>query len=362
MTFSSSNRPVRLDVRLARRLAAKKTRLDHYRPLPPDVVRQLAEDLRLQLTYHSNAIEGNTLTLQETRIVLEAGVTIGGHPLREHLEATNHAAAFDHLMSLVSPPSPTDLHIPFNLDTVLYLHQIVMWGIDPGAGRFRQRAVYIRGAPLTPPPPEAVPDMVATWLEWLDGAGLDYVPVVRAALAHHAFEGIHPFVDGNGRVGRLLLNLLLMRAGYPPALLLRDWRGAYLRGLQQADAGRYSPLANLIGRAVEGGLDLYLEVCSIPAPAQGPSSAQESDHAGYQDADHGNYGDYTDYRDYRPLSELARGTDYSVNYLGLLARKGQIDAVKRGGRWYSTRAAIEQYRDEVAHNPLPPGRPKRRPR
>jgi fido (protein-threonine AMPylation protein) len=333
--------PVRLDVRLARRLAAKKTRLDRYRPLPPDMLRQLAEDLRLQLTYHSNAIEGNTLTLQETRIVLEAGVTIGGHPLREHLEATNHAAAFDHLMTL------TDLHTPFSLDSVLYLHYIVMSGIDPSAGRFRQRAVYIRGAPLTPPHPEAVPDMTASWLEWLDGDGLEYDPIVRAALAHHAFEAIHPFVDGNGRVGRLLLNLLLMRAGYPPALLLRDWRGAYLRGLQQADAGRYSPLANLIGRAVEGGLDLYLEVCSVPVLPSGQDSE---------------YGEYGNYRDYRPLSELASGTDYSVNYLGLLARKGHLDAVKRGGRWYSTRSAIEHYRDEVEHNPLPAGRPRRGPR
>src|SRR5829696_5245906 len=157
MSFVGNSADAHLDVRLARRLAAKKARLDRYRPLPPDVVRQLAEDLRLQLTYHSNAIEGNTLTLQETRIVLEAGVTIGGHPLREHLEATNHAAAFDHLMSLV------DLLTPFglDLDIVLYLHQIVMRGNDPGAGRFRQRAVYIRGTPVTPPPPEAVPDMVA---------------------------------------------------------------------------------------------------------------------------------------------------------------------------------------------------------
>jgi len=343
---------VRLDVRLARRLAAKKSRLDQYRPLPLDIVRQLGEDLRVQLTYHSNAIEGNTLTLQETRIVLEAGVTIGGHPLREHLEATNHAAAFDHLISLVD--IDIDPHTPFSLDTVLYLHHIVMAGIDPGAGRFRQRPVYIRGAPLTPPPPEDVPEMVVRWLEWLDGDGLHYEPVVRAALAHHAFEAIHPFIDGNGRVGRLLLNLLLMRSGYPPALLLRDWRGAYLRGLQQADSGRYRPLANLVGRAVEGGLDLYLEVCSLPEPEPEPPPGP-SDTSGRES-------DFGKYRDYRALAELARGTDYSVNYLGLLARKGEIDAVKRGGRWYSTRAAIEHYRDEVARNPLPGGRPRRSPR
>ncbi len=320
----NSNVPVRLDVRLARRLAAKKGRLDRYRPLPADVVRQLAEDLRIQLTYHSNAIEGNTLTLRETRIVLEAGVTIGGHPLREHLEATNHAAAFDYLMALA------DAGNRLTLETVLYLHRMIMSGIDPRAGHFRERAVYIRGVPLTPPPPGRVPELVASWLEWLGTGGLDYEPLVCAALAHHAFEAIHPFVDGNGRVGRLLLDLLLMQGGYPPALLLRDWRGAYLRGLQQADTGRYSPLVNLIGRAVEGGLDLYLEVCATPP---------------------------TD--EYLRMSELAEGTGYSVNYLGLLARKGEIDAVKRGGRWYSTRGAIEHYKHEVAHDPLPSGRPRR---
>lgn len=323
MSYVGNSGDTRLDVRLARRLAAKKARLDKYRPLPPDVVRQLADDLRLQLTYHSNAIEGNTLTLRETRIVLESGITIGGHPLREHLEATNHAEAFDYIVALA------DEQNPFNLQTVLNLHRLVMSGIDPNAGQLRQRAVFIRGAPITPPPHTQVPDMVNTWLEWLGDGGLDYEPPVRVALAHHAFEAIHPFVDGNGRVGRLLLNLMLMKAGYPPALLLRDWRGAYLRAMQQADTGRYSPLANLVGRAVEGGLELYLEVCSVPPTG-----------------------------DYRPLSELAADTEYTVNYLGLLARKGQIDAVKRGSRWYSTRAAVEQYRQEVENNPLPVGRPR----
>lgn len=323
---TQDNTQIRMDVRLARRLIEKKARLDRYRPLPPDMVRQLADDLRLQLTYHSNAIEGNTLTLRETRIVLEAGVTIGGHPLREHLEATNHARAFDYLMTLAQG------HTPLTGETVLLLHSLIMSGIDPDAGQFRQRPVYIRGAPVTPPPHHQVPSLVAAWLEWLEGGGLDYEPLVRVSIAHHQFEAIHPFIDGNGRVGRLLLNLQLMQAGYPPALLLRDWRGAYLGAMQQADTGRYTPLANLIGRSVEGGLDLYLEVCATP-----PSD------------------------EYRPLAELAEEGGYSVNYLGLLARKGHIDAVKRGSRWYSTPSAIEHYKYEVAHNPLPVGRPRRNP-
>lgn len=314
--------PVRLDPRLAGRLNAKKARLDHYRPLPPDVIQQLADDLRLLLTYHSNAIEGNSLSLQETRLVLEAGITIGGHSLREHLEATNHAAALDYLQTLAQPATP------LTLATILTLHQLVLQGIAPTAGQFRARPVYIRGASVTPPSPDQVPDLIAAWLEWLTGAGLDYDPVPRFALAHHAFEAIHPFLDGNGRVGRLLLNLQLLRTGYPPALLLRDWRGGYLSALGAADAGRYGPLINLVGRAVEGGLDLYLEACAEPPP--GP---------------------------YQPLPALAVARGYSVNYLGLLARTGRLEAVKRGGRWYSTAEALARYQAEVAAQIHAPGRP-----
>ena len=315
---------VRMDPRLAERLAAKKARLDRYRPLPADVVRQLADDLRLLLTYHSNAIEGNTLTLRETRLVLEAGVTIGGHSLREHLEVTNHAAALGWLESLARPAAPV------TLDTVLQLHALVLAGLDDAAGQFRRRAVYIRGAPLTPPPAEQVPEMVAAWLAWLGGPGLDHEPLIRFAVAHHDFEAIHPFVDGNGRVGRLLLNLQLLGAGYPPALLLREWRGSYLSALGAADAGRYGPLANLIGRAVEGGLDLYLEASTAP-----PSGA------------------------YRPLAALAAEQGISANYLGLLARTGRLEAVKRAGRWFSTPEALAHYQAEVAAGAHPPGRPPR---
>jgi len=313
-----------LDPRLARRLAEKKATLDRYRPLTPQVVRRLNDELRLLLTYHSNAIEGNTLTLRETQLAIEHGVTVGGHTLREYLEATNHAEAFDYLIKLA------DERTPITVETVLELHRLTMATILEGAGAFRRTAVSIRGARLTPPAPAQVPGLIAEWVAWVGGEGAQYEPIVCAAIAHHGFEAVHPFEDGNGRTGRLLLNLMLMRAGYVPALLLRDWRIGYVQALGSADAGNYRPLANLVGRAVEGGLDLYLAACETKPDSE-----------------------------YLKLDELAERTGYAAPHLGWLIRQGRLAAEKRGGRWYSTVAAVERYRAEVEREEVRRGRPKR---
>jgi Fic family protein len=313
----------RLDPRLARRLAEKKAALDGYRPLTPHIVRRLHDDLRILLTYHSNAIEGNTLSLRETQLIIEHGVTVGGHTLREYLEATNHAEAFSELITLA------DARTPITVETILELHRLTMATILDDAGRFRRTAVSIRGARLTPPPASQVPSLIAEWATWITGEGEQYPPIVRAAIAHHGFEAVHPFEDGNGRTGRLLLNLMLMRAEYPPALLLRDWRLGYIQALSSADSGSYQALANLIGRAVEGGLDLYLAACEAEPDSE-----------------------------YLKLDELARRTGYAAPHLGWLIRQGRLEAVKRGGRWYSTVAAVERYRRDVEQEKIPRGRPK----
>ena len=318
-----------MDARLAARLTAKCSELDRFRPLARSVTTRLAQSLRLLLTYHSNAIEGNTLSLRETQIVIEEGITIGGHPLREHLEATNHAQAYEYLVTLTTEQEP------ITRDTILDLHRLVMAGIDDSAGRFRTGAVYIRGARMTPPLAAQVERLIANWLEWIHGAGLDYPPIVRAAVAHHDFEAIHPFFDGNGRTGRLLLNLMLMRDGWPPALLLRSWRGRYLSALDSAGSGRFNPLLNLIGRSVEGGLDLYLEACAAVSQS-GPESEEE----------------------YKPLAELSDPSGYTPSYLGWLVRQGRIEAVKRGGRLYSTERAVARYRREVEDRSVARGRPR----
>ena len=303
----------RLDPRLAQRLIEKKARLDRHCPLNDDVVKRLHGELRVLLTYHSNAIKGSPLSLRETRMIIERRIAMGWHQLRDYLEATNHAAAYDLLTTLVASQQDLTTH------TILTLHRLTMDRLLEEPGQFRTTDTSVPGTQLTPPPASQVLSLMEEWVAWVVNAGQSYHTVLRVAIAHHDFETIHPFVDGNGRVGRLLLNLLLMRDGYPPALLLRDWRVGYLRALSAANTGNYTPLVNLIGRAVEQGLDWYLEACAAMLVAT-----------------------------YHRLSDLAAMTEYSVAHLGWLARQGRLDAVKRGGRWYSTLAAVERYRAEVA--------------
>ena len=296
----------RMDARLARRLMQKKQQLDAYRPMESFTVQRLHQDLRLLATYHSNAIEGNTLSLHETQMVLEYGITVDGHPLREYLEATNHAEAFDTLPALVERP--------ITIETVQNLHALVMDKVDPQAGELRKVQVSLRGAPFTPPPARDVPLYLTQWVEWLmsDNA-LHYDPVTRAAIAQHDFEALHPFTDGNGRVGRLLLNLMLVQDGYPPALVLREWRPRYMQALQQAHVGAYTPLVNLVGLAVEQTLDLYLEAC-----------VESTAHL-------------------LPLHELAPLFSTTVDYLGQLARTGKFEAKKRRQHWYASKEAVGHY-------------------
>ncbi len=203
-----------------------------------------------------------------------------------------------------------------------------MANILDNAGQFRRMAVSIRGARLTPPSAARVPGLMDEWAAWVAGPGQRYEPIVRATIAHHGFEAVHPFEDGNGRTGRLLLNLMLLRMGYPPALLLRDWRIGYIQGLSSADSGNYRPLANLIGRAVEGGLDLYLSACAAETASE-----------------------------YLPLAELARISGYAAAHLGWLIRQGRLEAVKRSGRWYSSLEAVERYRRAVEQGEVAKGRP-----
>lgn len=309
-----------MDPRLSERIRHKKAMLDTYRPLPADTVRRLNEDLKVFLTYHSNAIEGNSLSLHETQMVIDYGITVHGHPLREYLEATNHAHAYQYVTSLI------DRQEPITQATILTLHQLVMEQILETKGQFRKTPVYIRGSNMTPPPAREVERLMREWLTWIEGEGLRYETITRAAIAHHGFEAVHPFEDGNGRVGRLLLNVMLMRDGFPPALLLHDWRARYIQALNTANTGNYRPLLNLIGQAVEAGLDLYLEACAVP-------------------------------HDIVPLNQLVEVSGYPLDYLSWLARQGRLEATKRNGRWYSTSEAIKRYKAEAHEGRKRRGRP-----
>lgn len=325
MRYEPIEHGLRMEKRLAERLARKKAQLDERRPLRSGILTRLHEDLRVRLTYHSNAIEGNSLTLKETQIVVEEGITIGGHSIREHLEATNHAGAYDLLYQL------TERNAPIAIETILQLHSLVLHDLNPTAGQFRQVPVYIRGSDLVTPHQSEVPGLMRQWVAWVNNADAGSTvanPVVRAAIAHHGFVMVHPFEDGNGRVSRLLLNLQLLRDGYAPAFLLRDWKGRYLAALGAADKGEHTPIINLIGQAVEAGLDFYLDACNV----------RPDEH-------------------YQQLAVLAKTTGHDPNYLGLLARQGKLEAVKRGGRWYSTQVALQTYLDQAREGVQERGRP-----
>lgn len=313
-----------MDPRLAERIKRKKTQLDSYRPLPNDTVRRLNDDLCVFLTYHSNAIEGNSLSLQETQMVIDYGITIHGHPLREFLEATNHAEAYQYVTALIEKREG------ITRDTILTLHGLVTDKILESKGQFRKVPVYIRGSNMTPPPAREIERLMREWVAWIYSDDLKYEPVTRAAIAHHGFEAVHGFEDGNGRVGRLLLNLMLMQEGYPPALLLNDWRARYIQSLNNANTGDYAALINMIGQAVEAGLDLYLEACAA-----------------------------TPILEYQLLRELSEASGYPLEYLSWLARQGRLDAVKRNGRWYSTIEAIERYKAETEEGKQKRGRPRK---
>ena len=237
------------------KLTQKKLDLDRFRPLPPALVRNLEEWFKVELTYTSNAIEGNTLTRRETAMVIEKGITVGGKTLKEHLEATNHAKAIDFINSIASkkPNQITEKDI-------LAIHEIILKGIDDeNAGHYRNVPVRISGSALVLPNHRKVPDLMAEFADWL-AQNHDEHPVWLAGDAHYRLVTIHPFVDGNGRTARLLMNLLLIMHGYPPAIIQKTARLSYIGSLEKAQlGGSKQTYEKIIMKAAERSLDMYIE-------------------------------------------------------------------------------------------------------
>ena len=307
-----------LEKRLLSRIQKKKARLDGLRPLPTTAVRRLNEQLNIEWIYNSNAIEGSTLTLRETQLILEQGITIGGKSLREHFEVINHRDAIKLVESLTVVDEPIT---PFH---VRQLHALVLEKIDDqNAGQYRNLPVRIIGTVHVPPPSWNLPAQMSDWGDWLQAEEGKTETVALAAMAHHKLVAIHPFIDGNGRSARLIMNLILMRAGFPPAIISRINRQQYYRVLSQADGGNSTPLVNFVGRAVERSLTLYLEACILQTA---PPTAEN---------------------EWLPLRKATKFTPYSQDYLSLLARTGRLEAVKRGRVWHTTRQALETYMESV---------------
>jgi len=238
-------------------LTAKQKILNKYRPLPPDIVRNLDDWFRVELTYSSNAIEGNTLTRQETAVVLEKGLTVGGKPLKDHIEATNLAGALDYIRDLVRG-APSQL----SESVILRIHDLVLRGVDDrNAGRYRNVPVRISGSTVVLPNPLKVPVLMEAFVAWLSDAGRLH-PAALACEAHYRLVTIHPFVDGNGRTARLLMNLVLLMHGYPPAIIQVTECLAYLNALEAAQlGGPKDSFEQLIAAAIDRSLDIYIDAC-----------------------------------------------------------------------------------------------------
>jgi Fic family protein len=233
----------------------KKAILNSRRPFPEYTVKSIRENLLLEWTYNSNAIEGNTLTLIETKVVLE-GITVGGKTLREHLEVINHRDAIFYIEEIVKNREElTEWQIK-------NIHRLVLKGInDFYAGNYRDQKVIIAGAKHIPPEPMLIKEQMESLVEWYKSDVVKLHPVERAARLHIIFVGIHPFIDGNGRTSRLLLNLELMKNGLPPVIIRTENRVEYYNALDKAHTtDDNSDFIKLVSDELNRTLDLYLDL------------------------------------------------------------------------------------------------------
>ena len=244
---------VKSDLTLFIHIDALKARLDKLRPLSPDLVDNLREVYDIRLTYHSNAIEGNTLTQSETQIVVEKGITIGGKPLKDHLEAINHVEAIDFIRNLAEED-----RIMTEWD-IRQIHGLVCKG-ERGSGAYRTVNVMAAGSNYRYPDAVKVPELMQEFGEWLQSAPALH-PVELAAEIHYRLVTIHPFHDGNGRTARLLMNLSLLRTGYPIAVIKTENRSGYIDAIiaWQSD-GDDAALKEMISKCVEFSL---IEILSL---------------------------------------------------------------------------------------------------
>lgn len=233
------------------RLQDKKDQLDALRPLQQHALENLEAWYDVELTYTSNALEGNTLTRSETAIVIEKGLTVRGKPLKDHEEAVDHFEALQFVRSLVNDPRPvTEMDIKS-------IHRLVVARIQNGeAGQYSKYERMISGSSVKLPSPEKIAPLMADFGEWIMQA--DATPE-NAIDAHIQLVTIHPFSDGNGRTARLLMNLMLMRGGYPPMVIPPEDRPDYIDGLEQAQlTGSKTEYQTFMLRKLETSLDDYL--------------------------------------------------------------------------------------------------------
>ena len=312
--------------KLQKRILGKKRRLDSHGKLDGEVISRIQTRMQVEFIYNSNSIEGNTLSRGETELILQ-GMTVrnqsvlkalAGKNISEILEVQNHPTAIQFVKDLAFDPQRK-----ITEDDIKEIHRAIMHGIIGAAGTYRRFDVVVKGAEFTAPPFYEIPDHMKELATFINENPDELRPIELAAHAHYYLAWIHPFEDGNGRVSRLLLNFILVRNGYPFAVIKNVERKKYLESLRLADQGDFKPFLIYIARCVEQTLDLYLLEVESSGGGKKPQLL--------------------------PLTELAKGTPYSAEYLSLLARKGSLDAVKDGRIWKSTKETITSYIEHHKH-------------
>jgi len=338
MSPRSRGRPSREDV-----LRALDTAVDDLRgvgglPLPLEA-EAIWEGIWYEEAHHSTAIEGNTLILKEVERLLREGKAVGSKELAEYLEVEGYAKAAQWVYAQAVQESPSwSRGKLISLTELRQIHQRVVepvWLHSPpdslqareGPGSFRKHDIRPFSGGVTPPPFPDVPAQITDWSEAANrGPSTDQHPMLFVADLHARLERIHPFRDGNGRTGRLAMNLLLVRHGYPPAVIYKRNRTQYLNALRRADRGDSGPLAEMVARAVTDAIYRFL----LPGLA-GPHRLV-------------------------PLRSLA-DSQLSPNALAVAAKRGRLRAIRKTDQWHSTRQWVEQYKESrYRREPGAPGR------
>lgn len=239
-----------------------KEEFDKNRPLPKIILDKLQNAFNIEIIYNSNAIEGNTLTLHETKMIIEQGLTVGGKPFKDYLETINLSEAIEFVEELAKNQEE------INEINIKKIHYLILKGVNKEnmyAGTYRNIPVMISGSEHTPPQPYVVPIEIENLLYWYNENKTILHPVELASLFHFKFVYIHPFIDGNGRTARLLMNLILMQHGFPPAIVKaeNEIRAKYYNTLEIASTTNNTvPFIHFISECIESTLEKYLKYIS----------------------------------------------------------------------------------------------------
>jgi Fic family protein len=330
--MAGRGRPSRTSVydRLDRALAELNQR---YGGLPtPREAQAIWEDIWHQEAHHSTALEGNTLVLRQVRALLDQGLAVGAKPLKEYNEVKGYADAARWVYQQALEPGGWHDERLLTIAEVRQIHHTAMtpvWDVDPhpdatdreGPGQFREHDIHPFPGGMTLPTWPLMPAQVQHWVEDAcrtgdkirSGDDLGRPLVEELARVHNEFERVHPFIDGNGRTGRLVLNLILVRLGYPPVVIFKRQRDAYLAAMQRADREDYGALGELIARAMYDNLNRFI-VPNVAGPAR-----------------------------MVPLAALV-DEHFTLAALRQAAQRGRLDAVQGAdGIWRSSRKAVDAY-------------------